>query len=74
MWYGCTVTLVSLYLEPHHVTQDRQEDQYSLVRVCRQYDISITTYVDLYDERWRNHSYNIAVLNLTNPLSSKDRD
>jgi len=50
VWYGYTVALVSLYLEPHHVTQDRHKDQYSLVRVYRQYDISITTHVDLYDE------------------------
>jgi hypothetical protein len=40
-----------LHLEPHHVTTDRQEDQDSLVRICRQYDISITTYVVLYNER-----------------------
>jgi len=33
------------------MTQDRQEDQYSLVKIYCQYDINITTYVDLYDER-----------------------
>jgi len=51
MWYGYTIALASLYLEPHYVTQDRQEDQHSLVKICRQYNISITTYADLYDER-----------------------
>ena len=34
-----------------NIDSQLQQDQHSLVRVCRQYDISITTHVDLYDER-----------------------
>jgi hypothetical protein len=74
MWYGCTIAPGDPAFEPHHVTQDRQEDRHSLVRICRQYDISITTYIDLYNEGWRNHSCNIAVLSLPNPLPLGGRD
>jgi hypothetical protein len=37
-------------------------------------DSGSTTHVDLYDERWRKHSCNIAVLNPPNSLPSKGRD
>jgi hypothetical protein len=64
--YGCAVTLVSLWLEPHHMMRDRQGnrqgDRRLLISVCHHYDISITTHIDQYNERWRNHSYSIAVL------------
>jgi hypothetical protein len=53
-----TVTLlplVILHLEPHHMTPESTErsalNQHFLVRICHQYDISITTHIDLYDER-----------------------
>jgi hypothetical protein len=47
--------LVILYLEPHHMTPESTErlalNQHFLVRIYYQYDISITTHIDLYNER-----------------------
>jgi hypothetical protein len=47
--------LVILYLKPHYMTPESTErlalNQHFLVRICHQYNISITTHIDLYNER-----------------------